>query len=371
MGLILNYYHIKLSKKRIKSLDFLRAIAIVLVLFRHKYLYDFTIKMGWIGVDLFFVLSGFLVSGLIFREYNKQGSFNAKLFLIRRGFKIYPIYYLSFLLYIPYIISNEKFKIDRLFSDLVFFQNYTNGWGYAYAASWSLAVEEHFYFGLCLLFVVILRFFPSILRPINNKPNPFEVGIFFILITCLGLRIHFNYYYPESFVKGFTMSHLRMDSLFFGVIISYWYCYKKDRMLKLFLIHKRKLAVLAIGLLFFTPFIEPITSVFVKTIGFSLLYMSFGIILLFALLDSSLFNKINNIIGGKLMQFICKIGFSSYSIYVIHTLVIFFVEKLNIGNRYLDFLLVIIISVFAGIFLTNTVETYFLKQRDRFFKPKY
>ncbi|MDO7135401.1 acyltransferase family protein [Algibacter lectus] len=360
-----------MEKKRLQSLDFLRAIAIVLVLFRHKYLFDFTIKLGWIGVDLFFVLSGFLVSGLLFREYNKQGDFNVKLFLIRRGFKIYPIYYLSFLLYIPYIYANGKFDFTAILRDLFFVQNYTNNWGYVYAASWSLAVEEHFYFGLCFLFVTIVKFFPYILLPIKNKLNVFEKGILSILLLCFILRVCFNYFYPEFFVKGFTMSHLRMDTLFFGVLISYWYYYKRDLLRSWFFNYKKILAFIAFGLLAFTPFIEPTTSVFVKTIGFTLLYISFGIILLFALLDVSLFEKIAKFIGVPLMNFICKVGFSSYSIYVIHTLIIFFVEKMMIDNKYIGFTLVLIFSILAGLVLTKTVERYFLKLRDKLYKSRY
>ena len=63
---------IKISN-RLRELDFLRGIAIILVLLRHQHLFEFTTKMGWIGVDLFFVLSGFLVSGLLFKEYIKYG----------------------------------------------------------------------------------------------------------------------------------------------------------------------------------------------------------------------------------------------------------------------------------------------------------
>ena len=93
---------------RLKEIDFLRGIAIILVIFRHKEISKLMQNMGWIGVDLFFVLSGFLVSGLLFKEYLKYGNINAKLFLIRRGFKIYPIFYLTYILYIaPRIYLNK------------------------------------------------------------------------------------------------------------------------------------------------------------------------------------------------------------------------------------------------------------------------
>src|SRR5689334_20467843 len=80
---------------RLTELDFLHGIAVILVLFAHHYLTIYTATMGWIGVDLFFVLSGFLVSGLLFAEYQKFGNIDTKRFLIRRGFKIYPAFYFS------------------------------------------------------------------------------------------------------------------------------------------------------------------------------------------------------------------------------------------------------------------------------------
>src|SRR5690606_15591388 len=71
----------------------LRGVAIMLVLFRHYPLVPQIQRIGWAGVDLFFVLSGFLVSTLIYKEFLSTGRFSIKLFLIRRGLKIYPLFY--------------------------------------------------------------------------------------------------------------------------------------------------------------------------------------------------------------------------------------------------------------------------------------
>ncbi|MBA3859957.1 MAG: acyltransferase, partial [Cyanobacteria bacterium PR.3.49] len=95
------------------QLDLLRALAIILVLGRHmsqtpqdmpdffKMFFEAWRSIGWMGVDLFFVLSGFLISGLIIREFEKHGDFNGLHFLIRRGFKIYPSYYLFLVVALP------------------------------------------------------------------------------------------------------------------------------------------------------------------------------------------------------------------------------------------------------------------------------
>src|SRR5260221_13388339 len=85
-----------------KELDRLRCIAVLMVLFRHlpvppesapswiKGPQSFLHQAGWAGVDLFFVLSGFLISGLLFREQQQYGRIDFKRFFIRRGLKIYP-----------------------------------------------------------------------------------------------------------------------------------------------------------------------------------------------------------------------------------------------------------------------------------------
>jgi len=82
---------------RNKRLDILRCIAVLLVLLDHSGIHPFLTQTGWTGVDLFFVLSGFLISGLLFAEYKKRGAIDFKRFLIRRGLKIYPAFY-TFLL---------------------------------------------------------------------------------------------------------------------------------------------------------------------------------------------------------------------------------------------------------------------------------
>src|SRR6266511_858077 len=90
---------------RVQQLDVLRGVAVVLVLGRHVELPATTVapavqaaatfwyQIGWVAIDLFFVLSGFLISGLLFTEYQKHGTVRIGRFLIRRGFKIYPAFY--------------------------------------------------------------------------------------------------------------------------------------------------------------------------------------------------------------------------------------------------------------------------------------
>ncbi|WP_310557736.1 acyltransferase [Flavobacterium sp.] len=359
------------KNNRLRELDFLRGVAIILVLLRHQSLFYFLKTMGWIGVDLFFVLSGFLVSSLLFKEFQKFGVINPKLFLIRRGFKIYPIYYLTYILYFFSMITEPHLKLNKVFFDLVFVQNYALGWGYAYPGSWSLAVEEHFYFGL--VFLLWLLFNKKVLNISDCKEagfSAFEKLLLSILVAVFVLRIISNIEFPHHMFKNFTMSHLRIDSLLAGVLISYWYHFKKEKLVLFYSKYQKYLLVLSFSFLLFTPFIEPITSFFVKTVGFTMLYIAFGILLLHFLLDSQINTKINRFFSTTIVSFVSKIGFCSYSIYIIHSFVHYLVRFLNIENRYLSFLLVFGISIGAGFIMTYKVEKYFLNYRDTYFPSR-
>ncbi|MCW1916485.1 acyltransferase [Luteolibacter sp. GHJ8] len=154
--------------QRFNQIDILRAIAVLLVLGRHMSscppevnmavhkMTEAWIRGGWIGVDLFFVLSGFLVSGLLFREHDRSGRIDAKRFLIRRGFKIYPPFWLLILATVVLgALRGRGLEWEKIWAELLFVQNYFPG---IWVHTWSLAVEEHFYLLLTFAFLLALRF---------------------------------------------------------------------------------------------------------------------------------------------------------------------------------------------------------------------
>jgi peptidoglycan/LPS O-acetylase OafA/YrhL len=154
------------SQPRYFALDLLRAVAVVLVIGHHAdlpepppYLAPVLRALnrgGWVGVDLFFVLSGFLVAGLLFREYAQHGAIDFPNFFIRRGLKIYPPFYLMLAATIVIVRLGGVIPISwsQILSEALFVQNYgTPFWGH----TWSLAVEEHFYLLLPLLLIALQR----------------------------------------------------------------------------------------------------------------------------------------------------------------------------------------------------------------------
>src|SRR5215469_2047732 len=108
---------------RLKELDILRGVAVLLVLACHCRASEFLLRSGW--VDLFFVLSGFLVSGLLFVEHQRTGRIRIWRFFARRGFKIYPAFYFFIGLTLLFnALHSKPPEISSLIRELVFIQNY-------------------------------------------------------------------------------------------------------------------------------------------------------------------------------------------------------------------------------------------------------
>jgi peptidoglycan/LPS O-acetylase OafA/YrhL len=217
-----------MASQRSIGLDLLRFVAVVMVIVSHlviepipdrlmPYL-QYVLGYGPAGVNLFFVLSGFLVSGLLFNEYKQKGQISARRFYVRRAWKIYPAFYLLIGLTYAYCRFGLGYKIhDRIVArELFFFQNYAPG---IWNQTWSLAVEEHFYLMLPLILLVMAK--------LHGGDNPFKSMpglVLTIAIVALTLRCLTCYYNPNYgfYTHGFP-THLRIDGLLIGVALAYYY----------------------------------------------------------------------------------------------------------------------------------------------------
>lgn len=347
---------------RLKEIDFLRGLAVLLVIFRHFRLSEPLQEMGWIGVDLFFVLSGFLVSGLLFKEYIHTGKIDGVRFLIRRGFKIYPVFYAFILFTIGYKIAIHKpIETKSLTGELVFLQNYLGSfWNH----TWSLAVEEHFYFIL-----TALLFFTS-KRKLTGNQQFFTRLTVLIAILCFAQRVYFNA--TELKIEYLYYSHFRFDSLFWGVFLSFQYHFNRDRLQQFVIRYKYLLQLIFIASISFTPFLDERTSFFVRTTGFSLLYLGFGALLLqFIFLRYDIALRKTKV-TALLYNGLSTIGFYSYSIYIIHIMMALVAEQLQhkfqLGST-TAFFIYFLASIGAGMMISKTIEIPFLKLRDKYF-PK-
>jgi peptidoglycan/LPS O-acetylase OafA/YrhL len=151
---------------RLPGLDTLRAIAIVWVMLFHSYLIgglgeNFGVfeHAGWMGVDLFFVLSGFLIGSQVFTSLRDKGSLDFRSFYMRRAFRILPAFLVVLGLYVTWPAWRETPLMQPVWQFLTFTFNllYTDGERYAFSHAWSLCVEEHFYLVFPLLAVWLVR----------------------------------------------------------------------------------------------------------------------------------------------------------------------------------------------------------------------
>ena len=163
-----------------------------------------------------FRLERVLISGLLFREYHRTADLDIPRFLVRRAFKIYPGFWVLILVTcIVALFFNIGFYRRGLLGELLFVQNY---FASLWEHTWSLAVEEHFYFGLCILFYFLLyrRKTPSG-TPFGRIPHIFAI----IAVACFALRLLTETLLPFQYERNIEPTHLRIDSLFFGVFLSY------------------------------------------------------------------------------------------------------------------------------------------------------
>lgn len=351
--------------KRLIQLDFLRGIAIILVLVRHRHLLDYTDNMGWIGVDLFFVLSGFLVSNLLFKEYQNTGRVQPLRFLIRRGFKIYPLYYLFLPIYMLRSYFLDHYEAKYFITEVFFIQNYACGFGYSFMAGWSLAIEEHFY-----ILISVFAFIFTNIAYFSTRKYPkyaFEILIISIMTACLIARIQYNINYPNDTTYSFTTTHFRIDALLMGVLIAYYYAFKQNYLIAFTSKIKPIILPIIMILLLFTPFIEPVSSFFVKTIGFTMVYIAFGLILTYFLCNTNINIQLNRLLTSFITNIISQIGVYSYAIYLCHTFINMIAVRIGINNHYIVFIIYFIGSISFGKLVANTIEIYFLRLRNKYY----
>ncbi|MDQ6625966.1 MAG: acyltransferase [Verrucomicrobiota bacterium] len=140
------------------GLDLLRAVAILLVLFYHAGLFGFSLpgriqRFGWIGVDLFFVLSGYLIAGQLLKSLAGGEQPSVRRFFWRRALRILPAYLVVVAIYFILPALREYPTIPPLWKFLTFTQNLGLHGGTAFSHAWSLCVEAQFY--LVLPFVLL------------------------------------------------------------------------------------------------------------------------------------------------------------------------------------------------------------------------
>jgi peptidoglycan/LPS O-acetylase OafA/YrhL len=143
-----------MARRQFGSLNGLRCLCILPVLWHHSMDLDglpLILTRGFLGVDMFFVLSGFLIVTLLLREKQASGEISLRHFYMRRALRIFPIYYgVLILMTLAYLLLKpESENSQLLLTTLPYYLSFTSNWSVVQAANlaiyWSLATEEQFY----------------------------------------------------------------------------------------------------------------------------------------------------------------------------------------------------------------------------------
>jgi peptidoglycan/LPS O-acetylase OafA/YrhL len=198
---------------RVKALDGIRGLACLLVLIWHYS--NGRVPLAWSGVDLFFVLSGFLLGGILLDHRESPNLFRS--FYLRRAVRIFPLYYawLAAFIVLGHFLASADFA--RLFREpfslgwyAVYAQNLPMAWEDRFgppwlAVTWSLAVEEQFYLVL-----------PAVVRWASPRILPVVLSAF--VLSAPFSRLAFVYALDGGDLSRYVLLPCRWDSLFLGVL---------------------------------------------------------------------------------------------------------------------------------------------------------
>ena len=363
----------QISAKRFFGLDFLRALSISLLLFSHSsWIYNSSGILGkmqdasgFLGVELFIVLSGFLIGGILYKQFLHENYTikDAALFITRRLMRVLPSYYLVILI-ITIIYLLFGFSVSEVWKYPLMIQNFSSPIPGFFPESWSLPVKEMGYIFVVILLLVVSKTFIK-----TSKQVLFLTVLIGLIAFTFLLKLYYDIHSANLQLRiwSFTVRSVviyRIDSVLIGVLFGYFYHNYKE-----FIMSKRKL-FLAFGILLFLV-------LFLCIVVFKLRLTNaswFWNILCLPLVSTAICLFIPFLLNWKSppqaiengITFICNIA---YSIYLLHYSVVLFLLKYFIDTK--DFRLWQL-NLFAILYLSITVGlsylfyTYFEKPINQF-----
>ncbi len=370
--------HTPTPNARLHGLDTLRSCAILLVMMYHYTVvvsrtntFGIFSEIGWTGVDLFFVLSGYLIGNQIFSSLQRQ-DFSLKTFYLRRFLRTLPNFYAVLALYflLPGVLGGST--PPELWRFLSFTQNLGLHTGTAFSHAWSLCIEEQFYLilpALALIFMALSG---------RCKKSMLYAWLLLVAVILAGIALRGwlwqNYVHdPETFYHYIYYSSFgRFDELLPGVALALIRNYHRPLWARLLQWGNQFLALglVCVAVLFYLfanfHFIEGQGYTFTLSAwGYSLMAISFALLVLSALSPTSLLYRCR--IPGC-----ASLAAWSYAIYLVHKSVYYLLSKplkqagIDLESG-LALSLMLLASLLCGYLLYAVIETPFMRLREKYF----
>jgi peptidoglycan/LPS O-acetylase OafA/YrhL len=302
---------------KIPSLDGVRAISFLIVFVAHSGL-DWIVP-GRLGVNVFFLLSGYLITTLMIRERAKTGWISLKLFYARRMLRIFPPMYAiagATLLYLWLTRQMAGISLGGLCSQLFYYQNYWYHGGLipGLGPLWSLAVEEHFY----LLFPPLMLLFLDRWR---MNYSQIAKTLLWICAIILVWRCFVVAYMPDGLRWARDQSDTRADSILFGCVLA---CLEQTGACeRLFSRRRFERYVLPACLLLLLVTLAVRNVVFRETLRYTLQALAIAPMLYYVVHVPQ--SVIGRILNTRIMS---RLGLLSYSLYLLHATVLLEANRL-------------------------------------------
>jgi peptidoglycan/LPS O-acetylase OafA/YrhL len=351
----------------------MRAIAILWVMLWHAHwvlhisLLRGVGNYGWMGVDVFFVLSGYLIGSQLLRPYTRDSHPSLGGFYMRRAFRVLPAYLTVLLFHFVIPGFREAPSISPVWQFLTFTENFRIDYLHdqAFSHVWSLCVEEHFYLVLPLLVLVLMR------HPSFYKAVAVIVGIF-----CFGIAIRCYIYlhcvrpltgdaFTLAYVeKIYFPTHTRLDGLLVGVTLAAIKTFRPLWWQRL-LTHGYLLLVSGLGLCAWAMWLFRERFGFSGAVaGFPMIAIGLGLLIASSMAPSSPLSKVR---GFGLIATL------AYSLYLTHKEIMHFdyafLQRYVAPGGWLALLIYFVSSFAVATVLYLTVERTFLRLRERIAVP--